>query len=48
MDLDMFGLSVLDYVLVMGLLGAGAFYLLRNKKNEDEFDANSIKALNMM
>lgn len=48
MDLDLFGLSLLDYVLVMGLLGAGAFYLLRNKKNEDEFDVNSIKSFNMM
>lgn len=48
MIVDMFGLSLVDYMLVISLLGAGAVYLLRQKKTEEEFDANSIKSFNMV
>jgi hypothetical protein len=48
MVVDVFGLSLVDYMLVIGLIGAGAVFLLRQKKQDEEFDANSIKSFNMV
>lgn len=45
---QLLSLGFLDYALIFGLIGIGAFYLHRKNQNKNEFDEATIRGFNMV
>ena len=45
---QLLNLGFLDYALIFGLIGIGAFYLHRKNQNKNEFDEATIRGFNMV
>ena len=45
---QLLNLGFLDYALIIGLFGIGAFYLHRKNQNKNDFDEATIRGFNMV